>query len=180
MTKRVDADTSVLSYHERIEYQRLLDEASKNGPLPDASARRLKTVGWVYATILAVCIAAAGIVGYAMYGTGFSVGAAMCVAFTLGCLFGVAHEIQTAFAVDRFRKDRLQRADAYLQQKRVERQQHRTAHASRGDDIPFWWVEGYDHSRHHGRFSRSDRAYMNEHGMDADTYISNVLENDKD
>ncbi|HEU5223146.1 MAG TPA: hypothetical protein VFU07_05625 [Candidatus Lumbricidophila sp.] len=45
---------------------------------------------------------------------------------------------------------------------------------------PSWHVAGYDHNRHAGLFSRADRAKMNEYGMDADTYLNNVLEHDKD
>jgi hypothetical protein len=56
----------------------------------------------------------------------------------------------------------------------------RTVDDSDGSYSPHWHVRGYDHSRHAGMFSSSDRSTMNEYGMDADTYISNVLENDRD
>lgn len=185
MAKRAEVDTSVLRRPEIIEYERLIRAASESGPLPNSTAKQLRTAAWVYCTVWAMSIVVAAVAGHAMYGATFSMGAAMFAAFTMGCMFGTVYEIQSGFAVDRFKKDRLRQADAFLEsinyQKRLDHRLLAPSSSVRDDyDTPSWWVRGYDHSRHRGMFSRSDRVYMNEHGMDADTYVSNVLENDRD
>lgn len=181
----VGIDTSVLSHDEVIEYNRLLLATSDRVSLPAGTARRLRTAKWLYTAIWVTSILVAAVIGYSMYGMTFSMGAAMYIAFTMGCLFAVAYSIQVAFAEDRAKKERKRQPDLYLESigyaERLKRRQLRqNASTSNEYDAPSWWVAGYDHSRHRGMFSSSDRTYMNAHGMDADTYISNVLENDKD
>lgn len=181
MAKRAEIDKSVLRHSEVVEYERLTQLASSSSSLPANAAHRLRVAGAAYILIWVIGIVVAAAVGNAMFGMTFSIGAAMYAAFTLGCFLGVAFTIQSAFATDRARKDQLRAADAYLESIGYRTRLGRTQVDDR-DDYQFKSRRQMQHEWYgdHSELDWRDRERAEMFGMDADTYVSNFLENDKD
>lgn len=116
-----------------------------------------------------------------MYGITFSIGATMCTAFMLGCLLSIAFTFQSAFAADRVKKDALRAVDEYLESIGYASRRER-ARDSDHDDFQFKSRRQMQHEWYgdHSELNWQHREQAKIFGMDADTYVSNFLENDKD
>lgn len=191
MPKRAEVDTSLLRRSELAEYRRLkriadsaelvkMVEAS-NAPMASVAARRLWVARLVYVIVWIIGIVVAATVGGAMYGMAYSIGAAMYTAFTLGCLLSVAYTFQSSFAADRAKKDALRAVDEYLESIGYPSRRERTRDSDH-DDFPFKSRRQMQHEWYgdHSELNWRDREQAKILGMDADTYVSNVLEHDKD
>lgn len=181
MAKRAQINTSLLRRSELIEYERLTRIATSNAPLTPDAVRRLWIARLVYIGVWATGIVIAAIVGGAIFGMTFGIGAAMYAAFTLGCLLGVAFTIQSAFATDRAKKDALRSVDDYLESIGYESRREQPSNTDR-DDYQFKSRRQMQHEWYgdHSELNWRHREQAEMFGMDADTYVSNFLENDKD
>lgn len=181
MAKRSEIDTSLLGRSELLEYERLTKLAASSTPTSPSVVRRLSIARLVYVLVWISGVAVAAIVGSALYGMTFSIGAAMYAAFTLGCLLGVAYTIQSAFATDRARKDALRAVDAFLESIGYASRRERT-HDFERDDFQFKSRRQMQHEWYgdHSELNWTHREQAEIFGMDADTYVSNFLEHDKD
>jgi len=182
---KTEVNRNLLTVAEAKTYDLLL----KDGPdsVPEEQERRLQTsLCWYWGIGIAAVIAAA-VIGHACWGMTFAVGAAMYVAFIMGCGFGVAYTIQSALANDRLLKLRRKKADQYLEGigywERTGRTDRATSYSSgygTGYEVKsrrqaqHEWYEG------HSELDWRDRERAEMYGLDVDTYISNVLENDRD
>lgn len=191
LPKRAEVDTSLLRRSELAEYRRLkriadsaelvkMVEAS-NAPMAPVAARRLWVARLVYVIIWIIGIVVAATVGGAMYGTTFIMGAAMYTAFTLGCLLSVTFNCQSEFAAGRAKKDALRAVDEYLKSLGYANRLERTRDSDH-DDFQFKSRRRMQHEWYgdHSELNWQHREQATVLGMDADTYVSNFLENDKD
>lgn len=181
MPKRAEIDTSLLRRLELVEYRRLTSIATSKAPMAPV-VRRLRSARLVYVIFWIIGIVVAATVGGAMYEPAFGISAAMCTAFMLGCLLGVAFTFQSEFAVDRAKKDALRAVDEYLESIGYANRLERTRDSDH-DDFQFKSRRQMEHEWYgddHSELSWQHREQATVLGMDADTYVSNFLENDKD
>lgn len=181
MAKRAEVNTSLLRRSEVIEYERLAKTATSNAPLPPDAVRRLWIVRVIYVLVWVTSIVIAAIVGGAAFGMTFAIGAAMYTAFVLGCLLSVAFTIQSALATDRAKKNAQRAVDDYLESIGYASRRKRSGNRDR-DDYQFKSRRQMQHEWYgdHSELNWRHREQAEMFGMDADTYVSNFLENDKD
>lgn len=181
MAKRAQVNTNLLRRSEVIEYERLAKIATSNAPLAPDAVRRLWIARLIYVLAWVIGIVIAAIVGGAMFGMTFAIGAAMYTAFTLGCLLGVAFTIQSAFATDRAKKNAQRAVDDYLEGIGYASRRERSGNRDR-DDFQYKSRRQMQHEWYgdHSELNWRHREQAEMFGMDADTYVSNFLENDKD
>lgn len=187
MPKRAEIDTSLLRRSELVEYKRLTMIATSNAPydrlarIAPGAVRRLRIARLVYVIVWIIGIVVVATVGGAMYGSTFSIGSAMYTAFVLGCLLGVAFMIQSAVVADRAKKDALRAVDEYLESIGYTSRRERTLDSD-SDDFQIKSRRRMQHEWYEDRSELNwrDREQAKIFGMDADTYVSNFLEHDKD
>ncbi|MDQ0672750.1 hypothetical protein QFZ36_000311 [Pseudarthrobacter siccitolerans] len=181
MPKRAEIDTSLLHRSELVEYKRLTNIATSYATMAPGAVRGLRSARLVYVIVWNIGIVVAATVGGAMYGITFSIGATMCTAFMLGCLLSIAFTFQSAFAADRVKKDALHAVDEYLESIGYASRRERTRDSDH-DDFQFKSRRQMQHEWYgdHSELNWQHREQAKIFGMDADTYVSNFLENDKD
>lgn len=191
LPKRAEVDTSLLRRSELVEYKRLkriadsaelvkMVEAS-NAPMAPVAARRLWVARLVYVIVWLIGIVVAATVGGAMYGSTFAIGAAMSAAFSFGCLLGTAYTFQSSFAADRAKKDALRAVEEYLKIIGYASRRERAGDSDH-DDFQYKPRKQIQHEWY-GDDSELNWRHREQAGifdMDADTYLSNFLEHDKD
>lgn len=191
VVKELDVDEALLTEREKervSEILRLPSGPTDSWQLPEEFRQWHRKTRNTHLLIGACAIVPVATVAGILSGTGGSGAVSLFVVFSIlfsaFCLQAVVFQIQADHAAKRFATAVRQRqaSDYLLSIGYFERTQPPSLAAHSGDPSyqPHWHVDGYDHSRHRGLFSSADRARMNEYGMDADTYLNNVLENDRD
>lgn len=160
--------------------------------LPKEEQARLRGLAWKWGIGTAVVTALASLIVFGTVGFEGDDGTiALGIVIVAGTLLGpqVAIGVPQLYqqrALERATKAyRIEKVDAHLDEigfdrRRAKPDRKQRGGRSDGGHRPYWYVDGYDHSRHRGMFTSRDRANMNDWGIDADTYQNNVIEHDPD
>lgn len=187
MPKRAEIDTSLLRRSELVEYKRLTMIATSNAPynrqarIAPGAVRRLRNARLVYVIVWIIGIGVVTTVCGAIYGSAAIIGAAMGTAFALGLLLHIAFWFHSEFVADRAKKDALRAVDEYLESIGYTSRRERTRDSD-SDDFQIKSRRRMQHEWYedHSELNWRDREQAGIFGMDADTYVNNFLEHDKD